>query len=217
MKLVMTTAKSEKYELPALGYEYGDLEPACSAEILELHHSKHHKGYVDGANKTRASLAEARKNSNFDKINQLQKNLAFNLSGHVLHSLFWQNMSPGGASKPHKDLQSEIDSSFGGMDAFREQFLAAGTGVQGSGWAALSWEPLSGSLIVEQIYDHQGNWGSTTLPLLVMDMWEHAFYLQYKNEKKRWAKAFFEIINWEDVGERLARVEDLELITLADQ
>lgn len=216
MKLAMTTARSEKYELPELAYAYDDLEPAYSAEILELHHSKHHKGYVDGANKTRESLAEARKKGDFDKINQLQKNLAFNLSGHVLHSIFWKNISPDGANKPDKDLQSGIDRSFGSLDALREQFLAAGTGVQGSGWAALSWEPLSGSMIVEQVHDHQGNWGSATLPLLVMDMWEHAFYLQYKNEKKRWAKAFWDIINWDDVSDRLARVDDVELLVLAD-
>lgn len=216
MKLAMTTARSEKYELPELGYAYDDLEPAYSAEILELHHSKHHKAYVDGANKTRESLAEARKNGDFAKVNQLQKDLAFNLSGHVLHSIFWTNIAPDGADQPDKDLQAAINSSFGGLDAFREQFLAAGTSVQGSGWAALSWEPVSGSLIVEQVHDHQGNWGSGTLPLLVMDMWEHAFYLQYKNEKKRWAKAFWDIINWEDVSDRLLRVEDVELIVLAD-
>lgn len=204
----------ERYELPQLGYELDALEPAYSAELLELHHSKHHKAYVDGANQTRSDLAEARKAGDFDKLNQLQKNLAFNVSGHVLHSIFWKNMTPGGKDVSEiEDLNQEIERVFGDVDALRGQFLAAGTGIQGSGWAALSWDPISGSLMVEQVHDHQGNIGNGTLPLLVMDMWEHAFYLQYRNEKKRWAKAFWGLINWQDVAQRLEAVRGIDLLT----
>jgi Fe-Mn family superoxide dismutase len=208
--------KIESYELPELGYEFDALEPAYSAEILELHYTKHHQAYVDGANETRSSLARAREQSDFEKLNQLQKNLAFNVSGHILHSIFWRNMSPAEDQSPSKLLAREIDRVFGGQDALRGQFLSAGTSIQGSGWAALSWEPVSGSLMVEQVYDHQGNIGNGTMPLLVMDMWEHAFYLQYRNEKKRWAKAFWDLINWRDVSRRLEGVRGADLGTGAE-
>lgn len=201
------------YELPELGYKLDALEPAYSSELLELHYTKHHQAYVDGANQTRTDLSEARENQDFGKLNQLQKNLAFNVSGHILHSIFWRNMAPGeGGTIPDK-LNGEIQKTFGSLDALRSQFLAAGTSIQGSGWAALTWEPISRSLMVEQVHDHQGNIGNGTLPLLVMDMWEHAFYLQYRNEKKRWAKAFWDLINWHDVEARLLGVQDIELHT----
>jgi Fe-Mn family superoxide dismutase len=209
-------SKIETYELPELGYEYDALEPAYSAELLELHYTKHHQAYVDGANATRESLAEARANGDFEKLNQLQKNLAFNVSGHILHSIFWRNMEPANDRSPSEVLEQEIDRAFGSLDALRGQFLAAGTSIQGSGWAALSWEPVSGSLMVEQVYDHQGNIGNGTMPLLVMDMWEHAFYLQYRNEKKRWAEAFWELINWRDVSGRLEGVRGVDLGTGAE-
>lgn len=202
---------TNRYELPALAYDYDALEPAYSSELLELHHKKHHQAYVDGANQARQDLAEARDSGDFDKLNQLQKNLAFNLSGHVLHSIFWRNISPGdGGSRPKK-LSEQVDRAFGDFDNLRAQFLAAGTSIQGSGWAAMCWEPVSQSLIIEQVHDHQSNVGVGTLPLLLMDMWEHAFYLQYRNDKKRWAEAFWDLINWDDVGERLANVQDIAL------
>lgn len=205
----MTT--NERYTLPSLGYELGALEPAYSAELLELHHGKHHQAYVNGANRTRADLVEARANSDFNMINQLQKNLAFNVSGHILHSMFWRNMSPNDQELPANALNDAINQSFGRLDSLRDQFLAAGVSIQGSGWAALSWEPVSRSLVVEQVHDHQGNIGNGTIPVLVMDMWEHAFYLQYRNEKKRWANAFWELINWQDVSERWQRLSNLDL------
>ena len=203
------------YQLPELGYEFDALEPAYSAELLELHYTKHHQAYVEGANSTREALSHARENLQFDKLNQLQKSLAFNVSGHILHSIFWRNMSPGYDGAFPDDLDAEICKSFGDLDALRGQFMSAGTGIQGSGWAALNWEPVSRSLVVEQVHDHQGNIGNGTMPLLVMDMWEHAYYLQYRNEKKRWAKAFWDLINWQDVSARLAGVRGAELRTRA--
>lgn len=203
----------KQYELPELGYDFDALEPAYSAELLELHYTKHHQTYVDGANDTRAALMEAREKQDFDRLVQLQKSLAFNVSGHILHSIFWRNLSPEDDSAMPDELDKEIGGSLGGLDALRGQFLSAGTSIQGSGWAALTWEPVSRSLMVEQVYDHQGNIGNGTLPLLVMDMWEHAFYLQYKNEKKRWAEAFWDLINWRDVGDRLESVRNVALRT----
>ena len=147
------------YTLPDLPYDYAALEPHLSARILELHHDKHHKAYVDGANKALEKLKEARESGDFGSINQLEKNLAFHLSGHVLHSLFWRNMSPEGGDKPDGDLATAIDEHLGTFDGFKAQMTEAANNVQGSGWAALSWDPVGQRLIVEQVYDHQGNVG----------------------------------------------------------
>jgi Fe-Mn family superoxide dismutase len=200
-----------KYELPELPYDYSALEPHYSAEVLELHHDKHHKAYVDGANTTFEKLGQARESGDFGTINQLEKNMAFHLSGHVLHSLLWNNMSPDGGGEPEGELAAAVKESFGSFEALRAQMSEAANNVQGSGWAALSWEPLSNRLIVEQVYDHQGNVGQGGPPLLALDMWEHAFYLQYKNVKKDWVDAFWNIVNWPDVAGRFERVRSLEL------
>ncbi len=201
-----------QYTLPDLPYDYGALEPHYSAEILELHHDKHHAAYVKGANGALEKLGQARETGTFDTINQLQKNLAFNLSGHVLHSLFWQNMSPEGGDKPEGDLAVAIDDSFGSFEGFRSQMSEAALNVQGSGWGALTWEPLGQRLIVEQVYDHQSNVGQGAPPLLVLDMWEHAYYLQFKNVKADWVDAFWNIVNWPDVAARFTRARGLKLL-----
>ena len=200
------------YTLPDLPYDFGALEPHYSAEVLELHHDKHHKAYVDGANTTFEKLGEARESGDFGTINQLEKNMAFHLSGHVLHSLFWTNMSPDGGGEPEGELAAAVKEHFGGYDALRAQMSEAANNVQGSGWAALSWEPLAGRLIVEQVYDHQGNVGQGGPPLLVLDMWEHAFYLQYRNVKKDWVDAYWHLVNWPDVAARFERVRSLHLV-----
>lgn len=197
------------YSLPELPYDYGALEPHYSAKILELHHDKHHAAYVKGANDALEKLDQARVSEDFGTINQLQKNLAFNLSGHVLHSLFWSNLSPDGGGKPEGELEAGIIEGFGSFDAFRNQTTQAGLNVQGSGWAALTWEPLGQRLIVEQVYDHQSNVGQGAPPLLVLDMWEHAYYLQYLNGKADWVNAFWEIVNWPDVADRFDRARRL--------
>lgn len=190
------------YTLPDLPYDYAALEPHYSAKILELHHDKHHAAYVTGANTTLEKLAEARESGNFATINQLEKNLAFHLSGHILHSLFWTNLSPDGGGKPEGELAAAIEESFGSFDGFKQQLTQASTTVQGSGWGALAWEPLGGRLIVEQIYDHQSNIGVGSVPLFVIDAWEHAFYLQYLNDKGSFVNAVWEIANWADVARR---------------
>jgi Fe-Mn family superoxide dismutase len=200
------------YTLPSLDYDYKDLEPHLSAEILELHHSKHHAAYVDGANATLNNLADAREAGDFGTLNKLEKDLAFHLSGHVLHSMLWKNLSPNGGGEPGGKLGSAIDESFSSFDAMKKQLSAAAMGIQGSGWACLAWDPLSESLIVQQVYDHQGNVGSATIPLLALDMWEHAFYLQYRNVKAKWVEAFWQLVNWEDVEKRLAGARKTDLV-----
>ena len=200
------------YTLPDLPYDYAALEPHYSAEVLELHHDKHHRAYVKGANDTLAKLEAARAKDDFDAIVGLQKSMAFNVSGHVLHSLFWKNMSPDGGGKPEGELAAAVDHFFGDFEAFKSQLAAATTTVQGSGWGGLAWEPTGQRLIVEQIYDHQGNVGNGSEPLLVIDAWEHAYYLQYKNVRAEYVNAVWEIVNWADVAERFARVRQFTLL-----
>ena len=199
------------YSLPDLDYDYKALEPHLSGRILELHHDKHHKAYVDGANKVLERLQEARASGDYGSINQLEKNLAFHLSGHILHSLFWKNLSPDGGDKPTGELAAAIDENLGSFDQFRAQLVEAANNVQGSGWAALSWEPLGKRLIIEQVYDHQGNVGQGGLPLLVLDMWEHAYYLQYENRKAEWVEAFWHLVEWDDVATRFDKTRHIDL------
>jgi Fe-Mn family superoxide dismutase len=205
----MTT---DTYTLPELPYATSALEPHYSAEVLALHHDKHHAAYVTGANQTIDRLAAARASEEFDAIVGLQKALAFHVSGHVLHSLFWKNMAPDGGGRPEGELAAAIDDAFGSFDALRSQLTAATTSVQGSGWGALAWEPLGGRLIVEQVYDHQGNVGNGAGPLLVIDAWEHAYYLQYRNVKADYVEAFWKLVNWPDVAERFARARTFHLV-----
>jgi superoxide dismutase, Fe-Mn family len=199
------------YELPELPYGYDALEPQLSRELLELHHDAHHAAYVKGANETLAKLDDARRERAFEHIGQLQKNLAFNVAGHVLHSLLWMNMAPGGGDPPNGAVAAALKKDFGSFDAFKAQLTAAASAVQGSGWAALSWEPLAGRLLVEQVYDHQGNTGNSTVPILVVDMWEHAYYLQFRNKKAEWLEAFWQLVNWTDVEQRLTKVRKTDI------
>ncbi|MER5639916.1 superoxide dismutase [Kitasatospora sp. NPDC002227] len=195
------------YSLPDLSYDYSALERAMSAEILELHHSKHHAAYVKGANDTLDQLAEARDKGEFGALVGLQKTLAFHLSGHVLHSLFWENLSPAGGDRPDGALGDALTEHFGSFEAFRGQLTAATVGVQGSGWGLLSWEPLGRRLVVEQVYDHQGNVGQGTTPLLAFDAWEHAYYLQYRNVRPDYVEKLWEVVNWADVAARFAAAQ----------
>jgi Fe-Mn family superoxide dismutase len=193
-----------KYVLPELSYDYGALEPNISGRIMELHHDKHHLAYVNGANTAIDALAEAREKNDLTMVNKFQKDLAFNLAGHVNHTVFWRNMSPDGGDKPTGELAAAIDNFFGSFDAFRAHFTASALGIQGSGWSILVWDILGQKLLIEQLYDHQGNLSVGSIPLLMLDMWEHAFYLDYQNVKPEYVKAFWNIVNWADVQARFA-------------
>ena len=193
------------YELPELDYAYDALEPHISAEIMELHHSKHHATYVAGANAALEALeAERNGDANPDKVRALSKNLAFNLGGHTNHSVFWKNLSPNGGGAPTGDLAEAINRAIGSFDKFKAHFSAAALGLQGSGWAVLGYDYIAGRLIIQQLTDQQGNVSVDFTPLLMLDMWEHAFYLQYKNVKADYVKAVWNVFNWDDVAERFA-------------
>ncbi|MFC4909096.1 superoxide dismutase [Actinomadura gamaensis] len=193
------------YTLPDLPYDYAALEPAITGEILELHHARHHAAYVKGANDTLERLAEARDKEQYGGLVGLEKTFAFNLSGHVLHSIFWQNLSPDGGDRPEGELAAAIDEHFGSFEAFRKQLTTTTSTVQGSGWGVLAWEPLGRRLIVEQVYDHHGNVGASTTPLLVFDAWEHAYYLQYRNVRPDYVEKLWSLVNWTDVTSRFDR------------
>ena len=194
------------YKLPELSYDYSALEPHISARIMELHHSKHHQAYVTGANAALDAMAEARGSNNFANLPKLQKDLAFNLGGHVNHSIFWQNLSPEGG-EASGNLLAAINEHFGSFDAFKSHFSAAAVGIQGSGWAYLAWDALGNRLVIGQLYDQQGNIAMGNIPLLMLDMWEHAFYLDYQNVKADYVKAFWNIVNWADVAKRFDSVK----------
>ncbi|UCR89723.1 superoxide dismutase [Mycetocola spongiae] len=190
------------YTLPDLGYDYGALEPAISGRIMELHHSKHHQAYVTGANTALEQLAEARDAGNLANVNKLQKDLAFNLGGHINHSIFWTNMSAEGGDKPTGELAAAIDNFFGSFEKFQAHFTAAALGVQGSGWSVLAWDAVGQQLIVQQFFDQQSNFPAGIIPVLMLDVWEHAYYLDYQNVRADYVKAFWNIVDWENVQKR---------------
>jgi Fe-Mn family superoxide dismutase len=190
------------YTLPDLPYDYGALEPHISGKIMELHHDKHHAAYVTGANGALDKMAEAREKDSFDTVNLLEKNLAFHLGGHINHSIFWPNMSPDGGDKPDGELGAAIDEFFGSFDGFRNQFNANANAIQGSGWSMLVWDTLGERLNIMQLFDQQGNLPAAQVPILLLDMWEHAFYLDYQNVKGDYVKAWWNIVNWADVTAR---------------
>lgn len=195
------------YTLPDLPYDYGALQPAIIGEIVELHHDKHHAAYVKGANDALDKIAEARDKEDFGSLVGLEKTLAFNLSGHVLHSIYWENMSPDGGDRPEGELADAITEHFGSFERFHGQMSQATALVQGSGWGVLAWEPLSQRMIVEQVYDHHGNVGQGSVPLLAFDAWEHAYYLQYKNVRPDFVKAMWQVVNWTDVSRRYSEAK----------
>jgi Fe-Mn family superoxide dismutase len=207
----MTPSPPTKYTLPDLRYDYAALEPHISGRIMELHHDKHHRAYVTGGNEALQGLAEARAGKDFRKIAALERALAFHVSGHVLHSIFWQNLKPQGGGQPQGALAEAIDAGFGGFDNFKAQMVEAAMTIMGSGWAVLAWDPLSRRLITTQIHDHQSEITQGGIPLLVLDAWEHAYYLQYGPEKKSFFDAVWNIWNWDDVASRFASVQKLDL------
>ncbi len=190
------------YTLPELPYDVAALEPHYMAKALELHHDKHHKAYVDGANKAIDGLAEARDSDDFSSLAGLEKALAFNVSGHMLHSLFWPSLSPDGGGDPGGELLEAVKETFGSVERLRAQLSSATTTVMGSGWGALQWEPVAGRLLVTQVYDHQSNIAQGALPIMAIDAWEHAFYLQHQTDKAGWVESFWKMVSWPEIERR---------------
>lgn len=192
------------YTLPDLPYDYSALEPHISGSIMELHHGKHHAAYVKNSNAVLDKLDEARQKEDFSLISDLERTLAFNLSGHVLHSILWQNMTPKGGGVPSGEFAIALQKDFGGFERFRKQLTEVASTIMGSGWAALVWEPIGKRLLITQIYDHQSNLVQTGIPLMVVDAWEHAYYLQYQNRKTEFFQSVWDLWNWQDISARYA-------------
>ena len=196
---------SEKYVLPELDYDYAALEPHISARIMELHHSKHHATYVGGANTALEKMEEAREKGDFANIGKLSKDLAFNLGGHTNHSIFWKNLSPNGGGEPTGELAEAINRDFGSFAKFQDHFNSAALGLQGSGWAVLGYDHIADRLIIQQMTDQQGNISVDFTPLLMLDMWEHAYYLDYRNRRAEYVEKWFSLINWNVAENRYVR------------
>ena len=191
-----------RYELPELDYDYGALAPHISGQINELHHTKHHAAYVKGTNDTIDKLAEARDKGDFGGIVGLETTLAFNLAGHAYQVGGWKGLWGEGGGRPPGELAAAIDAAFGSWDKFQAQFTAVATTIQGNGWAALSWDPVGKTLITQQLRDHHNNLILPTVPVLLVDVWEHAFYLDYKNVKADYVKALWNVYNWAEISKR---------------
>ncbi len=203
--------KMRPYELPPLPYAKNALDGYLSAEILELHHGKHHAGYVKGLNDTLAQLQEAQKKGDFSKIKPLERALAFHGSGHVLHTLYWNSMSPKGGGNPTGALKSAIETSFGSVDACRKQLAAAAKAGEASAWGVLAWEPLGNRLVTLAAENHQNQGFQGSVPLLVIDVWEHAYYLKYKADRGSYVDKFFDVANWDFAAQRLAQAQQAPL------
>ena len=202
---------TDVYTLPDLPYDYGALEPHVSGRIMELHHGKHHATYVKGANQALDRLSGLRGGGDFSAVSTLERNLAFHVSGHVLHSVFWTNLTPGG-SEPPGPLVTALTDAFGGVADFRRLMTEAASTIQGSGWALASWEPVARRVVVQQVHDHQGDHGQGSVPLLAIDAWEHAYYLQYANDKASFFDAIWNVVDWPDVARRLDTARTVDLI-----
>jgi Fe-Mn family superoxide dismutase len=193
--------KDGKYTLPDLPYGYDALKPVLTEETLHLHHDKHHAAYVAGMNTALDKLQAARQSGDFAAIRAVSRDLAFNGSGHVLHTIFWNSMKPGG-SKMEGDFAKAVNQDFGSADAMTKQLAQASKDVEASGWGVLAYEPIGGKLMVLQAERHEDLtiWGVT--PLLVCDVWEHAYYLQYQNKRAEWVDNFLKIANWDFAAQR---------------
>nr|WP_286170511.1 superoxide dismutase [Bacillus sp. NTK071] len=205
---VQQTVPVGGHTLPPLPYAYNSLEPSISERIMRLHHDIHHQSYVDGLNKAELALQEARKNENFDLIKHWERELAFNGAGHYLHTLFWRIMSPNGGT-PTGRIVKEIKKSFGSFNQFKQQFTNAANKVEGSGWAILVWSPVSRRLEILQGEKHQNLSQWDVVPLLALDVWEHAYYLQYENNRKQYIDNWWKVVNWEEVNKRFEKARTI--------
>jgi Fe-Mn family superoxide dismutase len=197
---------SKKFTLPNLPYEYDALEPVISKEIMQLHHQKHHQGYVTNLNAALEKYDAAVQSENLDAMIQLQPLIKFNGGGHVNHSIFWTNLAPknkGGGESPKGELLNLINKQFGSLQAFIDKFNAIAGPVQGSGWCWLGWNKDTKNLNVATTANQDPLEATQGLiPLLGVDVWEHAYYLQYKNVRPDYLKAIWQVVNWANVNER---------------
>ena len=202
---------NKMYQLPDLPYGYNELEPYISEQQLRLHHDKHHLAYVNGANAQLTKMSDARKSNADIDVKAALKDLSFNIGGHILHGLFWPTMAPagkGGGGMPKGKLADALNAEFGSVDRFKTEFSKAAVTAEGSGWAALTLDKLTGRPIIMQIEKHNINVYPNFRILMVLDVWEHAYYLDYKNERPKFVEAFWNIVNWDEINKRFEEISE---------
>lgn len=197
------------HRLPPLPYAYNALEPVIAEEIMRLHHSKHHQSYVDGLNKAEKEMQKARESGDFGLIKHWEREAAFHGAGHYLHTIFWNIMSPDGGGAPKGQLARTINTTFGSFEKFKKHFTEAAKNVEAVGWAILVWSPRSHRLEILQAEKHQNLTQWDVIPLLVLDVWEHAYYLQYKNERAKYVENWWKVVNWPEVEQRFNKARTL--------
>lgn len=198
-----------QHKLPPLPYPYNALEPVISEEIMRLHHDKHHQSYVDGLNKAELKMKEARESNNFDLLKHWEREAAFHGSGHYLHTLFWEIMTPNSTSGPKGEFLQQLEKDFGSFEAFKKHFSQAAKKVEGVGWALLVWSPRSRRLEILQSERHMLLTQWDTIPILVLDVWEHAYYLQYKNDRNTYVDNWWKVVNWPKASKRFEEARKL--------
>ena len=195
----------QKCSLPALEYDYDALEPVISAEIMQIHHTKHHQAYVNNYNLAIEKYHEAEARQDIEAMISIQQQIKFNGGGHINHSIFWTNLAPkskGGGQAPTGELALAIQAEFGSLEKFIEQFNALALGIQGSGWAWLGYNKSKKRLMITSCANQDPLSTQNLIPLLGIDVWEHAYYLQYKNVRADYLKSIWQIINWQNVFQR---------------
>ncbi|MEQ8882729.1 MAG: superoxide dismutase [Cyclobacteriaceae bacterium] len=198
--------KDGKYVLPPLPYAYDALEPYIDEQTMRLHHDKHHQGYVNGLNKANKKIQESIGSGDFDVIQHWEREIAFNGAGHFLHSLFWHAMTPE-KTKRSASLNEYINQAFYSFDNFKNYFIESTTKVAGSGWGILAYQRPADKLVILQVENHQKLSQWLVTPILMVDVWEHAYYLKYQNKRKEYLEAFFNVTNWDEVSRLLDRAK----------
>ncbi|MBE5397176.1 superoxide dismutase [Brevibacillus borstelensis] len=198
-----------KHTLPPIPYAYDALEPYIDAETMRIHHDKLHRKYVEDLNKAESKLAEARARNDFELVRHWERELAFNGAGHYLHTIFWNVMSPEGGGEPTGDLARQLARDFGSFAAFQAHFSQAAEKVEGPGWAILVWSPRAQHLEILQAEKHQNLSQWDVIPLLVLDVWEHSYFLRYKNDRAHYVENWWKLVNWPYVEERFQQARNL--------
>ncbi|WP_417323471.1 superoxide dismutase [Effusibacillus consociatus] len=198
-----------EHVLPPLPYAYDALEPHIDEKTMRIHHTKHHKSYVDGLNKAEKEMQKARQSGDFSLIRHWEREAAFNGAGHYLHSIFWYNMKPGGGGAPTGAIAREIQQTYGSFEKFKQHFTEAADKAEGVGWALLVWGPRSHRTEILQAEKHQLLSQQDQIPLVVLDVWEHAYYLKYQNNRRDYINAWWNTVDWNNVNERFEQARKI--------
>jgi len=196
----------KKVDLPPLQYSHDALQPVISKELMTLHHDKHHAAYVNGTNAALDKLEKSRNGQIEIDVKATLRDLSFNMAGHILHSLFWTNMKPNGGGTPVGKIADHINQDFGSVEAFKKEFSAAAKTAEGNGWAVLCYDPFSKQLFVVQLEKHNVATIIGLKPLLILDVWEHSYYIDYKNDRAKYVDNWWNVINWDEVEKRFSSI-----------